>query len=654
LGNDIFEEAEIICHLIVASADTRFSVATPALNELNKICTTLDWFDPKMPMPLYTLFLGNGSKLPDRKTSAVSPRVKIKILNHLLKCRGNAINVAKGVQVIFEGLFGETTNQKCKVAALQFATNVISNGQPDIIEKLSKVFQTSISKLIGDSEEPTEVQNAAYQALAKLIAICPATFNKDVKFIVDYFNFLTSSPPELHNSIRECMLALAQAFKWDPSNQKEEPMEVDEDGKIEKRKFIEKFVASSNHLLILGVLKDQCESNLPIARNIASLFLTTCFPSYFVPARYLLIVLCGTCTQLKETIYGYLYGSQRKDHVNYSKLISCDHVDDDADEKALLNEQKIILPGIKPLIHYIDQLADKKITGNTTGTHKIAFHVDVFTEILDYMHLCLWFSAGCSSEPGSENEMHILSEYIENLDKNQNIEHIEKFTKLIRNILVVKKGMTELSCLSSLIVAAPLVITKNNLDLRTTLTSSLKEVNESVRMLIAKIYGILLAYGSDEKSFNDEIKNLLNNSQKSLEHQHGSIMALSNAFFYRIMYSRQSKNDSAFAQLLSSAEFNNSVTYLIKLLTDPKSLLTLAAIKGISQLGCSIKLPLEEIEVKEDASMDVDENQGSKNYVFKTLVQLLKSSQTKQKIREDSAHCLGHLCIGDAEFFGKR
>lgn len=639
----------------MASADTRFSVATPALNELNKFCTTLDWFDPKMPMPLYSLFLGNGSKIPDKKTSAVSPRVKIKILNHLLKCRGNAINVAKGVQVIFEGLFGELTNQKCKVAALQFATNVISNGQPDIIEKLSKVFQTSISKLIGpDSQEPTDVQNAAYQALAKLIAICPDTFNRDVKFIVDYFNCLTSSPPELHNPIRECMVALAQAFKWDPSKQKDEPMELDEDGVAEKKKFIEKFVATSNHLLILGVLKDQCESNLPIARNIASLFLTTCFPSYFVPARYLLIVLAGTCSQLKETIYGYLYGSQRKDHVNYTKLISCDRVDDDADEKILLNDQMIILPAIKPLIHYIDQLADKKVSGSTSGAHKIAFHVDVFTEILDYMHLCLWFSAGCSGEPGNDNEMHVLREYIESLENSGNVEHIEKFTRLIRNILVVKKGMTELSCLTSLLIAAPSVITKNNLDLRVILTPSLKEVNEGIRILIAKIYGILLAYGSDEKTFNDEISNLLKNSQKSLEHHHGSVLALSNALFYRILNTRQSKNHAAFSQLLSSAEIRNSVKYLVKLLTDPKSLLTLAAIKGLSLLGCSIRLPLDETEENEDTSMEVDDNERSKNYLFKTLVQLLKSSQTKQKVREDSAHCLGHLCIGDAAFFGKR
>jgi proteasome component ECM29 len=615
-----------------------------------------------MTAPLYILFSGNGSKVPERKTSPCSTRVKQKILLHLLKCRGGAINVAKGIQVIFEGLFaGETTNQKCKVASLQFASNLVCYGQKDLIEKLSKVLQTYITKLIGtETSEPVDVQNAAYNAIAKLIATCPDSFNKDVNLIVDYFNYLNAATPDLHNSIREVLVALAQAFKWDPSKMKEEPMDMDEDGKVEVQKFSEKFTPTSSHLLILGVLQQQTESRMPIAQNIASLFLTTCFPSYFVPARYLLLVLCGNSAALRETIYGYLYGSQRKDHISYAKLISCDHVADDADERALVIDQTIILPGFKPLIHYIEQIAEKKLASAseraTYSNHKLAFNLDVFTEFLDYLRLCLWFSAGGTSEPGTENEIHLLSDYITKLDAAGNVEHIEKFMKLIRNVIVAKKGFVELSCLSDLLTAAPAIITKNNLDLRSTLSQSLREVNETIRMLIARIYGILLAYGADEKSFSDEVKSLASTSQKSLEYQHGSVLALSNGFYHRIISFQRAKNDSALAQLVASKELSDTVMYLVKLLTDIKSLLTLAAIKGISLIGCAIELPLDVVP-DQDASaekMEVDDAQNTKNYVFKTIFTLLKSSQTKQKVREDSAHCLGHLSIGDRGFFAKR
>lgn len=615
-----------------------------------------------MTAPLYTLFSGNGSKVPDRKTSPCSPRVKQKILLHLLKCRGNAINVAKGIQVIFEGLFGgEATNQKCKVAALQFASNLVSYGQKDLIEKLSKVLQTYITKLIGtESTEPIDVQNAGYNAISKLVATCPDTFNKDVNLIIDYFNYLNGASPDLQNSIREVLVALAQAFKWDPSRQKEEKMEMDEDGVIETIKFSEKFTPTSSHLLILGVLQDQAESRQPVAQNIASLFLTTCFPPYFVPARYLLLVLCGTSAQLRDTIYGYLYGSQRKDHINYTKMISCDHVADDADEKAFIIDQTIILPAFKPLMHHINQLAEKKMANAVERTnynnHKLAFSVDVSTELLDYLRVCLWFSAGCTTEPGSESEMQKLSDYITKLNEVGNIGHIEKFMSLIRNVVAAKKGFVELSCLSDLLTAAPAIITANNLDLKATLSNSLREVNETTRTLIAKIYGILMAYGSDENAFNDEIKNLSNFSQKPLEFQHGSTLALAYGFYHRIISFKKSKNDVGLAQLLASKELSESVGLLVKLLTDQKSLMNSAAIKGISLIGCAIELPLEESPEKPDSedSMEVDDAQSTKNYVFKTIFKLLKSSQTKQKIREDSAHCLGYLAIGDRKFFAKR
>lgn len=120
-----FSDEEVLPLLVVGTADTRFSVATPALQELSKVCSSLDWAKPSLSAPLYTLFTGNGSKLPDRKTIPTNARVRQKIFQYLLKCRGAGVNTAKGIQIIFESLFGENTNQKCKVLALQFADILI-------------------------------------------------------------------------------------------------------------------------------------------------------------------------------------------------------------------------------------------------------------------------------------------------------------------------------------------------------------------------------------------------------------------------------------------------------------------------------------------------------------------------------------------------
>lgn len=125
LCSGVFSDEDVLVPLVLASSDTRFSVATPAIAEMNKVNSSLDWSNPSLAAPLYTLFLGNGSKIADRKISACSTRLRQKLLQYLLKSKGKGVNVVRGVQVIFEALFGENTNQKCKVLALQFTKTLV-------------------------------------------------------------------------------------------------------------------------------------------------------------------------------------------------------------------------------------------------------------------------------------------------------------------------------------------------------------------------------------------------------------------------------------------------------------------------------------------------------------------------------------------------
>lgn len=120
-----FSDSEVFPLLVVASADTRFSVATAAIQQLSKVSNTLDWSNAQLTAPLYSLISGNGSKIPERKTTPTNTRVRQKVIQFLLKCRGSGLNTAKGIQVIFESLFGTNTNQKNKVLALQFTDVLI-------------------------------------------------------------------------------------------------------------------------------------------------------------------------------------------------------------------------------------------------------------------------------------------------------------------------------------------------------------------------------------------------------------------------------------------------------------------------------------------------------------------------------------------------
>lgn len=121
----VFSDSEVFPLLVVASADTRFSIATSAIQQLSKVSNTLDWTNAQLTAPLYSLISGNGSKIPERKSTSTNTRVRQKLIQFLLKCRGNGLNTAKGIQVIFESLFGTNTNQKSKVLALQFTDVLI-------------------------------------------------------------------------------------------------------------------------------------------------------------------------------------------------------------------------------------------------------------------------------------------------------------------------------------------------------------------------------------------------------------------------------------------------------------------------------------------------------------------------------------------------
>uniref|UniRef100_A0A1S4H7M0 Uncharacterized protein n=1 Tax=Anopheles gambiae TaxID=7165 RepID=A0A1S4H7M0_ANOGA len=671
LCGGIFPDQEILAHLVVASADTRFSVATPAIGELNKICSSLDWVDPKLSAPLYSLFSGNGSKLPDRKTSGVSARVRQKLLQHLLKCRGKGIIIANGIQVIFESLFGDNTNQKCKVLALQFAYNLINNGQTDLINKLSKVLLTGISKLIGTaSEETNEVQNAAYSAMAQLAIVCPATVNEDIQLVGEYFTHLQQAPVELHSSIREALVALAQAFDWRKQSSATagsseatsmETEDVADKPGTSKRKLVaakKRFVPNANQQLLLALLGEKAESKLTIVQNVASVFLTTCFPDYYVPSRYLLLIICGESSQLREAMTTYLYGVSKKDHINYGAILSVSEYDR-VDQQEPSDTKHIVLPSFGEMVEYVASKSERKVATIVDrmgyGKVKLPYAFDTYVEILEYLRICLLFNAGVSTHPGDDESLYKLTAFLRKLVAEGQRDTVVKYNDLVRRLVIARKGISELTCLYDLVNGIPDALVEENRDLLLTLESSLKETSEPTRVLIARVYGVLLAYVSDEPEFERQVRELQTLGNKSLETRHGSILAAAHAVHRKLLL-----NKTASERAVKEWDLlRELIELLVSLLRDQQSLLQSAAIRSLSLIGSCTALPLPE----EQEGMDTGETEATaskqqtvttKASLMETLITLLQSGHTKAKIREDAAHCLGFLAVGDRPYYARK
>lgn len=376
----VFSDHDALPLLVIASSDTRFSVATPAIAELSKVSSSLDWTDPTLSAPLYTLFMGNASKIAERKSLPCSARVRQKILHYLLKSRGKGINTVRGVQVIFDALYNnENTSHKCKVLALQFTENLVKDGPKELVNTFSKVILNGIYKLIGTaSTEQFDVQNAAYGAIAQLARVCPDVVNKDLQLVVSFFGHLIEAPSELHTAIREALISVAAAFRWDFG------------GKV----GLAAFAPNQNQTLLLAMLAEHAESKMNIVQNVASVYLTTCFPEYFVPARYLLLLIAGERTSLRESIISYLYGVSKKDHINYAYISSVDQMNtntvevanDDEVNKLSPEQRRIILPNFKEIVNYVTEQAEKKRQSSSAQRHvygkiTLPYSYETYTEV---------------------------------------------------------------------------------------------------------------------------------------------------------------------------------------------------------------------------------------------------------------------------------
>lgn len=441
---------------------------------------------------------------------------------------------------------------------------IFHSGAKELIDKISKVILSGVAKLIGTaSTEPYDVQNAAYNVVAQLARVCPNIVNQDLQLVAAYFDHLTVAPTELHTSLREALISIAPALSWDF-------------GKDKAICGAQKFMPNANQNLLLAMLAQHVESKMQIVQNVASVFLTTCFPEHYVPARYLLLLLAGEKSSLCEAVLAYLYGVSKKDHINYSYISSIDQSADSTTGAGSENEtntlsmeqRRVVLPSFKDMVNYVYEQMEKRSKDSSLkhsyGQVVLCYTYESYTEILEYLRLCLCYSCGSHSSPDDPKKAHYLAEYI-----NQNYVDVEtneicKYLELVKKILYAKRGRVELSCLYDLLNASPDVLAKKCVDLIENIGLGLKDVSDNTRVLVAQSQGILLANGTNEKEFNEQIKEIMVTlPQKSLEHRHGCILTVAHAFQRKIRHLKGQKDFSA-VKIQQWSELKQAVVLLGK------------------------------------------------------------------------------------------
>ncbi|KAM4640361.1 proteasome adapter and scaffold protein ECM29 isoform 6-T6 [Amazona ochrocephala] len=213
-------ELEAVIHLVVASSDTRHSVATAADLELKSKQSVIDWNNPAIINKMYKVYLGDiplktkeGSVLkPEMKRESVSTRVKLKIVPHLLRSRQAAETFPANIQVVYDGLFGANTNAKLRSLSLQFVHHICIICPESKIKPLGPMLLNGLTKLINEYKEDSKLLSMAYSAVGKLSSRMPQLFTKDIALVQQFFEALCKEDADTRLAIQEALSMMVGAY----------------------------------------------------------------------------------------------------------------------------------------------------------------------------------------------------------------------------------------------------------------------------------------------------------------------------------------------------------------------------------------------------------------------------------------------------------
>ncbi|XP_053994994.1 proteasome adapter and scaffold protein ECM29 [Hylaeus volcanicus] len=613
LAAGFFPDSDILVHLIVAAADTRFSVANMADLELKKIVNTLDWSLAQLAAPLYTLFLGTDALAtqkevkPEMKRLPASIRIRLKLLHYLCRVTKAGFIIPSCIQVVFDSLYGKNTNAKLKSMALQFTSNIVQQCSLTPLPHVAGVILDGMTKLISEgSAEKREsgvcAENhkvMAYTVIGQMGQRIPSLINKNSNLLRNLFDTLVSTEGDLQRAARDALISVTSAFV----------LSKDDETKI----------ALMNDLLSKYI--ESPESNV---RFVAMHYAANVFPSEDAPSRYLLLLACGDdkheiSTEAMKVLYSVL----------------------NKNENDKQDSSQVLLPDFQKLVIYIYSKMQTRMPTSSGGkvnveSKVLPYSIAIFTQMITYLRICLANSANvtvhkeplqhpCESTP-------LIARYLENLYKNRP-ETLNNYFDMILILNHASADQSSLQALLEVIGSVPQYVTKIYEKELLWLHNLLASVKPNVRQLAAKIYGITTAQLStnDFEGQISEITNIMN--KKNLEAQHGALLTLTYMMERRIIFRKTNPNDAFF----NLDVYINVVKMIFTFLRDNTTLLMDAAIQSIGILGKTYSLPLP----------NEGEGEPNKKAIVEILFSVVNNVKLNTKIKEKAALSLGYLCIGE-------
>uniref|UniRef100_A0ABD2WFD9 TOG domain-containing protein n=1 Tax=Trichogramma kaykai TaxID=54128 RepID=A0ABD2WFD9_9HYME len=605
LAGGLFQDSDILIHLIVAAADTRFSVANLADLELKKIVNLLDWSSMQLAAPLYTLFLGTEGYTtmqrdakPETIRSPANIRIRLKLLYYLCRVTKAGFIIPPCIQVIFESLYGiNHSNSKLKSLALQFTLNLVQSCSLAPIIRVAKVILNGMTKLISDNESEAAHRLMAYTIVGQLGQRIPALVNKDLTLLQNFFETLSNTDGDLRRTIRDALISMTSAFI----------LNKDDD---------------TGMSMMTALLANHIESQEVHVRFVAVHYCANVFPSDHAPSKYLLLLASGDSKlEVQSEALKSLYGSSYKN------------------ERYKFFSKDVPLPDFTKLITEINSKAQLRVNGHnkvTIGNKVLPFNVAVFSEMIMYLRLCLAKSADIKIQNDSvdhpSEHTPLIGTYLESLFK-ENLDSLHHYVDLIILFGQVTGDEVALSALLEVVGTIPNCVIEHYSNERTWIYTLLSSTKEHVRDLAAKVYAVYMSHSPDNV-FETQINKMLKTTKdKLLENQHGAILALSYSLERKLILRRNEDKNA----LITWNIYIDVMKSVCDFLNVNNPMLLSAAINGIGIIGKSYSLPLP-----------AEAEKGhSKKSIMDKLFSIFSNGKSSAKVKEKVVLALGYLCVGE-------
>lgn len=609
-------EVETVVHLVVASSDTRHSVATAADLELKSKQSIIDWNNPLIINKMFKVFLGDiplktkgASVKRELKHEPVSTRVKLKILPHLLRSRLAAECFPANIQVVYDGLFGANTNNKLLSLTLQFVHHICVVC-PDSNKPLGLMLLNGLTKLINEYKEDPKLLCVAYSAVGKLSHRMPQLFTKDIALVQQFFESMCKEEADVRLAIQEALSMMVGAY-------------ANLQGAL--LNLMEALVAAY-------IAKPEVQ-----VRQVAMKFASTVFARDHVPSRYLLLLAAGdpreeVCGEARRTLRALVSKKSEKEGAKP-------------------------MPSFPEMVSYIQEKAAERMKSPAkfiVGTSTLPFNPATFQEIVLYLRMCLAHSAGATPTSQSlidmQDDAPIIGRYVQSLLENEtpppssalkggDTSPVQVYMDLLQQLLSAVGGISVMYCLLEVVSVCPEKLAPRFAQRIDWIKGLMNTNKEDMRELAAQLYAVVVSTMSGNE-LKTAVQNLIKitKDNHSPETQHGAILAL--GYMVGRYMSRRRGLNMGEATPKEDEEMITMATRAIGSVLDSGSpLLAVAAVTALGEIGRNGELLLPA------------EGDGfTKLSLVENLLSRIPSGKETGKMKERAVQTLGFLPVGDGDF----